>query len=279
MKDDTQIKEHPASLLFPPITNGEFDGLKEDIAEHGLRDPIVLFEGAVLDGRNRLRACQEIGIEPSFTTFNGPDPYAYVISTNMHRRNLTASQRAAIAAEAREPLMEEGRRRMAEGGRVSPKGPTLPNPSIQAEALRSREIVGKMFDVGHMQVGRAVAIKKADPELFEKVKAGEVTVGAAHRHLGQEGRLVIGSARKAKKRPPRYYGKGDKWEGATTPLLRYLASWAKRDYKFTLVNQKEAEARVKTIDELIEHLQAARADLEPRSHAARLRVRSEKEGR
>ena len=54
---------HPAAEIFPLMSDEEFKGLVADIQEHGLREPIVLHDGKVLDGRNRVRACEELGIE------------------------------------------------------------------------------------------------------------------------------------------------------------------------------------------------------------------------
>ena len=52
--------------MFPLLEGGGFAALVEDIREHGLRQPIVLFEDAILDGRNRDRVCQEAGVEPQY---------------------------------------------------------------------------------------------------------------------------------------------------------------------------------------------------------------------
>jgi hypothetical protein len=73
--------------------------LRDDIAAHGQRDPIALLGGQILDGRNRYRACRELGIKPQSREWDGKgsSPVALVLSANLHRRHLTSSQRAAAA--------------------------------------------------------------------------------------------------------------------------------------------------------------------------------------
>lgn len=60
------LKNHPASELFPLMDGIELRSLADDIAANGLLEPISLLDGQVLDGRNRLRACKASGVEPRF---------------------------------------------------------------------------------------------------------------------------------------------------------------------------------------------------------------------
>ena len=80
----------------------EYAALVEDIRLNGLREPIWVDQhGRILDGRNRMRACMEAGVPCNKKTFEGDDDaiLRFVISKNLHRRHLDASQRALIAAE------------------------------------------------------------------------------------------------------------------------------------------------------------------------------------
>ncbi|HTQ33530.1 MAG TPA: ParB N-terminal domain-containing protein [Stellaceae bacterium] len=78
----------------------EYRALVEDIRQHGQREPIVLYDGRILDGRNRWRACRELGVEPKCIEWTEADgaPSVFVVSRNLHRRHLNEAQRAEIAA-------------------------------------------------------------------------------------------------------------------------------------------------------------------------------------
>ena len=87
------LPHHALASLFPLLDGDEFDALVADVRAHGLRQRIVLHEGAILDGRNRYRACIEAGIEPLFRTVQRRAARAYVISPlNLARRHLNESQ-------------------------------------------------------------------------------------------------------------------------------------------------------------------------------------------
>lgn len=89
---------HPAAELFPMMSEPEFELMKEDIRVNGQNDDVLIWDGQLLDGRNRLRACTELGIEPGFMTLpKAIDPVAWVLSHNLHRRHLDTAQRAMVA--------------------------------------------------------------------------------------------------------------------------------------------------------------------------------------
>lgn len=106
----TIYKVHPVADLFPMLPDEELRELAEDIKENGLIFPIVLDgDQQLIDGRNRLRACELAGVEPAFTSLNGHDPIAYIISTNVNRRHLNKGQQAMAVAMAYPEPGEKGR--------------------------------------------------------------------------------------------------------------------------------------------------------------------------
>ena len=96
------VSIHPAADLFPRMSAGEFEELKADIKANGQRVPITYWGGMLLDGRHRYRACEELGIDPEEEELDEelvPDPVAWVLSTNLHRRHLNETQREVVAAK------------------------------------------------------------------------------------------------------------------------------------------------------------------------------------
>ena len=95
---------HPVAALFPTLPADELAQLAEDITANGLLEPIVLDrDGVLIDGRNRRKACERAGVEPTFTTLeDGQDPVDFIFGKNVRRRHLDAGQRAMAAVMAAE---------------------------------------------------------------------------------------------------------------------------------------------------------------------------------
>lgn len=80
------------------MNDAEFEGLKASIKAQGILEPIKLFEGKILDGRNRYKAAQAVGhrfTPANFAEFKGNrgDAFALANATNVHRRHLTTEDK------------------------------------------------------------------------------------------------------------------------------------------------------------------------------------------
>lgn len=146
---------HPDANLLPLMDQKALEMLAEDISDHGVQQPIVLFQNKVLDGRNRLRACQLKGVQltsKNFETFhpNGFTPRQFVYTRNLHRRHLTVDQRAALAAQMVPEFQEEAKKRV--GGR--PKKGQKPSVYVRAVKGKSTELAANFVGGVSHQVSR-----------------------------------------------------------------------------------------------------------------------------
>lgn len=125
---------HPAAELFPLMQGADFDAFVEDIRVNGQQEPVVLdADGRLLDGRNRARACTSLGLRITTRRYDGDDPMQFVISHNLHRRHLTDSQRAMIAAELATLPAGGDRGNQYTGGK--PPSGDLPLTGAEVQAL------------------------------------------------------------------------------------------------------------------------------------------------
>ncbi len=101
---------HPAIACFPPMTEEEFQGLKQSIAKNGQMASIAYWKGMLVDGRHRLKACEELGIDPmACELLDEEDPVEYAIANNLHRRGISKAQRAGIEAKLMKLKKEAGK--------------------------------------------------------------------------------------------------------------------------------------------------------------------------
>ena len=125
---------HPATALFPMMRNAELDNLAEDIKANGLRTPVILLQDGgkrlILDGRNRLEAIERAGLSVrkylgtaklySAASDKKFDPYAFVLSVNIHRRHLTPEKKLELVEEVLKARPRVSDRQVAEQTKTSP---------------------------------------------------------------------------------------------------------------------------------------------------------------
>lgn len=175
---------HPAAELFPLMLDEDLAELAADIRVHGLLEPIVLLDGQVLDGRHRLRACAQAGVEPRFVEWSGTgDPADWVISVNLKRRHLDTSQRSMVAARTLDYHRAKAKeRQQASGGDRKSVLANLPEP-IQPRAVEhitARDDAARSVNVSPRTVEHAAkVIEDGVPELVAAVDRGVLAVSAA----------------------------------------------------------------------------------------------------
>lgn len=182
------LQNHPAADLFPMMNAEELERLTNSIREQGLIEPIITHEGMILDGRNRAKACGVAGVAPRYSKWDGAggSPTMFAVSKNLSRRHLTLGQQAAVAVEMLPLLKEEARKRQAVAQPGVRGGVSLPvkSPEVINQAQPTgdaRAIAAKAVGVGESTVGKAAAVKEADPEAFERIKTGESKVETEYR--------------------------------------------------------------------------------------------------
>jgi len=184
---------HDLANLFPMMEGAAFDALRDDIKANGLIDPIWIFEDKLLDGRNRVKACEAAGIDihpamiKQFDVATMGDPVQWVISKNLKRRHLDESQRGMVMARlAKLPKGVRSDSAIALSGTMTMADAAgLLNVSIDS-GKRARVVLEKgtaelvaAVDQGHLAV--SVAAKAASlPVADQREIAAKATAGDAN---------------------------------------------------------------------------------------------------
>ena len=157
---------HPYAAKFPMLSAEDFDSLCESIARGGMRQPILIDQnGQLLDGRNRLAACERLGVEPRFHVVETDDPWDEINAANVETKPLSSGQRAMARAMA---LVAQGKRKDGRWERDS-----LPANLQVAE---------------QSQISRCGFILDHSPALADEVLAGTVALSAAYEDVREEQR-------------------------------------------------------------------------------------------
>ncbi|WP_455353804.1 plasmid replication/partition related protein [Streptomyces sp. SYSU K217416] len=180
------------------LSQDELLDLAESIKTEGQHKDIVLdADGVLLDGRNRLAACEIAGVEPRFTTYTGSNPTALILSNNVFRRHISKGQQAMITAMAcsfsGHSLRDLAKLHGHSRSRLSAANVVLTYSPELAEQVR---IGALSLDHAYKTVSEAKAraaalheqydrLRKLAPDLAEQVTEGEITLDDATAALNE----------------------------------------------------------------------------------------------
>jgi hypothetical protein len=172
--------------------------LADDIGKNGQLVPVWIYEGMILDGRNRYAACKMAGIEPKTQTYTGDEPTAFAVSMNDKRRHMTASVRSAVAVELLPFFEADAAKRKKETEGRPKKDQEKPNQifggvsmdddsqaALTVKKEQSTKEAAKSIGVNHTYISDAKKVKEQAPEVFDRLKAGKITLQDAKREVAK----------------------------------------------------------------------------------------------
>jgi hypothetical protein len=226
--------QHELAKFVPAPSEQDFAALVADIQAKGQQEPIKVYEGKIIDGWSRYRACQQLGLEPKVVPW---DPAAdqsvvgAVVSWNLPRRHLTSAQKAAIALLIEPELAKEAKERQRAAGGPGPherarkrRAAAKAKPQVQVEspeephlvtvkkddqAGRAAEHAARIAGTNRQYVHDVKRIKQYSERLFQQVIHGELAITEAKKIMrrkqkAQELRKAAQAAGRRKSRKPFY---------------------------------------------------------------------------
>lgn len=165
MEIDTELRS-----LIRPLSEEEYEQLKESVLAEGIRDPLVVWNGILLDGHHRYKIAQEYGLEYRTVEIELPNKEAakeWIITNQLGRRNLTPME----ASYYRGKLYESKKQR--QGTRTDL---TFPQ---NGERLNTAKALGKQYGVSKNTITRdaefSKAVDKVAAEIGEEAKHAILT--------------------------------------------------------------------------------------------------------
>ncbi|TWF53246.1 Spo0J and IME4 domain-containing protein [Neorhizobium alkalisoli] len=195
-----RFPHHALADLFPMLSDAELNELSDDIAARGQENPVWIFQGQIVDGRNREEACHRAGIVPKYSEYRGDDPLGFVLSLNLRRRHLTESQRAMVAAKIVD--WERGMNQSSAGSANLPTREAARRLSISERAVVSAKRIREhgslaliqAIDSGRIKVSAGAEISYLERQAQdEAIRAEERQIAARAKELRNR-RLSINRA-------------------------------------------------------------------------------------
>lgn len=183
-----QLTEHSKQAEYSPqMSKKKWREFVASVAKEGILQPIVVTKGfRVIDGKHRLKAAKELGIENVrviIEEISEDKIPAYITATKLARDDLKSGQRAALVIRLfYEELAQEAKERMSLGGKggVNEGVPDLEQVKTTG---RTNEKLAKKSGVGKTNIAYLLAVYRNRPDLFERVFSGEYSINKAYTQM------------------------------------------------------------------------------------------------
>lgn len=186
LKVDAEFKS-----AIQPLAPEELAQLEANIQAHGCRDPLVTWDGILVDGHHRFEICTRLDIPFQTVSMDFQDKEAakiWMLHNQLGRRNLNDFQRSEIALQLEDLLKEQAKERQATS--TGGANPQLVKNSAQAETNdvrsteqgKTRNAIAKTAGVSHDTVKKVKDIRDAAiPAVQDMARTGAVSINAASR--------------------------------------------------------------------------------------------------
>lgn len=178
-----ELREHPAAGVVPAMREEEFAAFLQDVGQRGILEPLhVNGAGFVLDGRHRLGAALELGLDSvPVRLASAEDEVEYMVRAAAQRRQLSPSQKAAMAVEfaAYQAERAHGIARQ----RANLRHQTVEVTNLTPRSGRARDRAAELLGVSSGYAHYAATLQRESPDLFQQVKAGTLNLNRAMSEL------------------------------------------------------------------------------------------------
>jgi hypothetical protein len=167
--EDKEPEYHDLSTVFVSFEDTqEFDGIVDSIKQYGLFEPILMWQGWIVDGRHRHKACLKADVKPTYEYIPDDTPFNVVldrvVGANLMRRHMTTGQRAMTAAALANMTQADNQWSARENS---------------TKHKKSNKDAADQLNISDYSVKTAKAIKRDAPDLAEEVSKGNMTLNAA----------------------------------------------------------------------------------------------------
>ncbi len=164
---------------LPRLSKDELKSLEDNILKNGIREPLVVYKGFIIDGHNRYSIAKKYNLpfetrEYNFSSKN--QALLWIIDNQLGRRNLTDYSRAELALKQKSFLASEAKQR--QGSRTD-----LENSNIKENSSKSStaEQLASIANVSENTIKRAEYIQNnASAEDIDDLRKGEKSINKVY---------------------------------------------------------------------------------------------------